>query len=378
MKEFEMLLEKFWIIKDRDPILYNVIKDAGPKYKSFVEDKLGYKLMMNAYVIKLEKLPGQAESWMGISNFDNTMEYAFLCIILMFLEDRGAGDQFVLSQVTEFIQGTYPGDENVDWTLYRHRKSLVKVLSFATEIGLIKVDDGDELRFSSFQETEVLYESTGLSRYFVRNFTGNVQNYTSYLDIENGEWLDVAKDRGIIRRHRVYRRLIMSPAVYSEGAEDADYAYIKNYKGLLQKDIEDMLDSSLHVHKNGAFLVLDPTKNFKDVFPDHKTISDITLQINGMIVEMVDRGEMEIEQNDILTVSRQWFIQLIERCRQLYMSGWSKEFREMSIDQLVKEVLSYMTGFGMVDENESIREIKILPLTGKIIGQYPSAFIQAV
>lgn len=378
MKEFEMLLEKFWIIKDRDPILYNVIKDAGPKYKSFVEDKLGYKLMMNAYVIKLEKLPGKAESWMGISNFDNTMEYAFLCIILMFLEDRGAGDQFVLSQVTEFIQGTYPGDENVDWTLYRHRKSLVKVLSFATEIGLIKVDDGDELRFSSFQETEVLYESTGLSRYFVRNFTGNVQNYTSYLDIENGEWLDVAKDRGIIRRHRVYRRLIMSPAVYSEGAEDADYAYIKNYKGLLQKDIEDMLDSSLHVHKNGAFLVLDPTKNFKDVFPDHKTISDITLQINGMIVEMVDRGEIEIEQNDILTVSRQWFIQLIERCRQLYMSGWSKEFREMSIDQLVKEVLSYMTGFGMVDENESIREIKILPLTGKIIGQYPSAFIQAV
>ena len=59
------------------------------------------------------------------------MEYAFLCILLMFLEDKGREEQFVLSQITEFIQGNYIGEEKIDWTLYRHRKDLIKVLRFA-------------------------------------------------------------------------------------------------------------------------------------------------------------------------------------------------------------------------------------------------------
>jgi hypothetical protein len=65
----------------------------------------------------------------------------------------------------------------------------------------------------------------------------------------------------------------MSPAVYSEGPEDPDYLYIRNQRGLLQKDMEEYLDSQLHVHKNGAFLVLDSSKNFKEVFPAQKSIS---------------------------------------------------------------------------------------------------------
>ncbi|HHW47927.1 MAG TPA: TIGR02678 family protein, partial [Clostridiaceae bacterium] len=176
MKELEILLENFWIIKEKDPELYHMVKDATPKFKDFVEEKLGYKIIVNAYMIKLEKLPGKAESWMGIQQFTSAMEYAFFCILLMFLEDRGANDQFVLSQITEYIQAVYPGEVKVDWTLFSHRKSLVKVLKFATEIGLINVDDGNEQKFMESVETEVLYESTGLSRYFVRNFTGNILN----------------------------------------------------------------------------------------------------------------------------------------------------------------------------------------------------------
>lgn len=311
---------------------------------------------------------------MGIQEFEDKMEYAFLCLLLIFLEDRGAGDQFVLSQVTEFVEASFHGEEKVDWTLFRHRRSMVKVLRFAAEMSLIKVDDGDDSRFADSAETEVLYESTGLARYFVRNFTGNILNYASWKDIENGEWLDADKDRGRIRRNRVYRRLIMSPVVYSEGADDLDYLYIKNYKGMIQKDIQDMLGCDLHVHKNGAFLVLAPDKHFKDVFPDNKTISDIVLQINSVILELLKSREIEKDMNDIILISRAKFQSIIEKCRQNYQHGWSKEYREMKTETLERAVAEYMKGFGMLEEDRLSREMRIMPLAGRIIGVYPSDF----
>lgn len=85
---------------------------------------------------------------------------------LSFLEDKGPEDQFVLSNITEYIEAQYDGPDKVDWTLFQHRKSLVRVLNFAVDIGIIKIDDGDHERFSESEDTEVLYENTGISRYF--------------------------------------------------------------------------------------------------------------------------------------------------------------------------------------------------------------------
>lgn len=374
MKELEILLETFWIIKDKDKDLYYRVKDASLVFKDFLEQKLGYKIIINPYMIKLEKLPGKAEAWMGIQDFDTQMEYALFCLLLVFLEDKSATEQFVLSEVTEFIQAAYVGEEKVDWTLFRHRKSMVKVLRFTVGMGIIKTDDGDESRFMDSTETEVLYESTGMSRYFVRNFTGNILNYASWQDIESGEWFDVDRDRGRVRRNRVYRRLIMSPAVYSEGSEDPDYIYIKNQRGMLQKDIEDILGSQLHVHKNGAFVILDPVRIFKDVFPGQKSISSIVLQVNTCIVDLVKSVELVKREDDIILVSKARFERIIETCRELYWQGWSKEYREMSLERLYGEVIDYMNGFSMIEVSEVKKEIKIMPMVGKLIGSYPKDF----
>lgn len=375
MKELEILLEKFWIIKENDKELYYRVKDANVQFKEFLEQKLGYKLIINPYMIKLEKLPGKAEMWMGIQEFEDKLEYAILCLLLVFLEDKGDGEQFILSEVTEFIQASFPGDEKLDWTIFRHRKYMVRVLRFAAEIGIVKADDGDEGSFMESTETEVLYESTGLSRYFVRNFTGNILNYSSWKDIENGEWFDVDKDRGRVRRNRVYRRLLMSPAVYSEGPDDPDYIYIRNQRSLLQRDIEEVLDSQLHVHKNGAFVILDPSINFKDVFPSKKSVSDIVLQLNTHIVNLLKSGELEKRENDIINVSKARFVRLLEEIREISLTGWGKVYREMTLDKLCDEVILYMKSFSMIEAAEDGREIRVMPLVGKVTGKYPKNFI---
>ncbi len=372
MKELEILLENYWIIKEKNIDLFHSIKDASPKFKGFIEEKLGYRLIINPYLIKLEKTPGRPEKWMGIRDFDSNIDYALFCMLLAFLEDRGNGDQFVLSQLTEYLQASWTSTEKLDWTLFRHRRSLVKIMRFASNMHLVKVNDGDESKFIDMADTEVLYESTGISRYFVRNFTTNILNYNTWKDIEAGEWLEADTDRGRVRRNRVYRRLVMSPAVYNEGSEDSDYAYIKNYKNMIHNDLEEMLDTSLHVHKNGAFLVYETAKQQMEVFPGNSTLSDIVLQINSEIVKMVKEGQLIRREDDIIQISSSQFELIIEDCRNNYMHGWSKEYREMGIESLRTNVLEFMEGYSMVEK--AGREINILPLCGKVIGFYPMNF----
>ena len=375
MKELEILLENYWIYKDDNKELYYKVKDSIPSFKSFLAEKLGYQVIVNPTVIKLEKIPGKAEGWMGIKAFENKMEYAFLCILLMFLEDKGREEQFVLSEVTEFIEGNYFGEEKVDWTLFRHRKSVIKVLRFAAELMMIRLDDGNEQGFANSIETEVLYESTGLSRYFVRSFTTNILEYVSYKDFETEKWGEADTDRGVIRRQRVYRRIIMSPVVYNLGAEDADYDYIKKQRGMIENDLQYFLDFDFHVHRNGALVVVNSERNLKDTFPGSKAISDIVLLFNTLILEKIKEKTLEIKADDTITVSKAYFEALVEELKLRFAFGWSKEYREeKSLKALSEDIINYMKEFNMVKLVKFDKEIKILPLVGKNIGVYPENF----
>ena len=42
--------------------------------------------------------------------------------------------------------------------------------------------------------------------------------------------------------------------VYKEDDDDQDYNYIKNYRGTINQDVDKMLESTLEVHKNGAYI----------------------------------------------------------------------------------------------------------------------------
>ena len=213
MNALETLLSRRWILKAKDRDLYYQIKDEVGSLKKFLMEKLGYQVIVNPYLIKVEKLPAKAEHWMGIQEFTEPMEYAFFCLILMFLEDKETEEQFVLSELTEYIQGQYQ-EEQIDWTVYHYRRRLIKVLKYCVTVGIVNVDDGSEEGFARDDSSEVLYENTGVSRYFMRNFTQDIMDYTSYTDFQKEEWIGVDEDRGIVRRHRVYRSLLMSMGMY--------------------------------------------------------------------------------------------------------------------------------------------------------------------
>ena len=95
---FEKLLENYWFVKDINQESYNLVKqDLTDEIQDFIKNKLGYKLIVNPYLIKMEKIPGKPQEFMGIQDFETKLEYVFLCLILIYLEERTRGEQFILS-----------------------------------------------------------------------------------------------------------------------------------------------------------------------------------------------------------------------------------------------------------------------------------------
>ena len=374
MNVLEILLNKRWILKSRERELYYQVKDEIPAVKKFLTEKLGYQVIVNPYMVKLEKIPATPQSWMGIREFTEKTEYGFFCMILMFLEGKEAEEQFVLSELTEYVQGQYE-EEKVDWTVSRYRRYLIKVLKYCTAMGILEMNDGDEEGFVKDESREVLYENTGVSRYFMRNFTQDIMNYTGIEDFQKAEWIDINEERGIVRRQRVYRSLLMSMGLCRSFENEEDYNYVKNYRNMIQGDLEEWIPCELQVYRSGAYLVLGEESRLGRTLPEENTLSDIMLLCAGLIRERVDKGVYQVPKEECIRISKEEFRALLEECKSRFSCGFSKMYREMLTETFCREVYEFFLEMELI--REEWEDVIILPVVGKIIGVYPEDFVKA-
>lgn len=375
MREIHELLNKRWVLKQKDPDIYFKLKDKYSDYKEFFREKLGYSIIINPLLIKAEKIPGKAQPWMGIEAFSTPLSYVFLCLILMFLEEKEPEEQFVLAEVTDYIKNQYPGEESIDWTVFTKRKTLIKVLRFFTEEGMIIINDGTDTMFSKTETSmEVLYQNTGASKYFMRRFAFDISDVKNVKDIEDLEWQKEERDRGVIRRQRVYRRLVMEPVTYQEVEDDQDYLYIRKQRSSIEFDIERYLEGHFHLHKNGAMVMLQEGYYIKDCLPSRKNISDIVLQTCRVIQQKLKEEQLQRDQRDIITLSRVAWDLLIQEVIDTYGEGWSKMYRELNHTQLKHELNTVMSAFGMIRCSKDNSETVILPASGKLTGNYSKEY----
>lgn len=372
MELLKNLLDNYIILKENDKDVYYDIKDNLSSFKAFIQDKLGYDILIHPDFIKLEKFPGKVETWMGIRDFEEKLDYCLFILIIMFLEDKGKEEQFVLSQLVEYISSNFE-EEKIDWTVYSTRRSLIRVLKFSSNLRLIKITDGDEVEFINSSEGEVLYENTGISKYVIRPFPMDIALAKSYKDFIDFAWNEMDRDRGTLRKNRVYRSLLFSPVVYNGGSEDQDYYYIKNYKNILENDFEKYLGWKLHIHKEAALLTLGEEDRCKDYFPGINALTDIVLCLNKKVLEKVTCRELIPKEDSSIELTKEEFIELLSELRDEKASGWSKEYREAQNEYLYKNVVSFMKEYSMLFEKE--HSIVLMPLIGKIIGDYPKDYI---
>ena len=57
MNNIRALLDQFWVTRSEDRELYFALKRAQPEYRRLVSELLGWNLIVNESVVKLEKVP---------------------------------------------------------------------------------------------------------------------------------------------------------------------------------------------------------------------------------------------------------------------------------------------------------------------------------
>lgn len=366
------LLENFWILRQENPEMYQAVRERENWLKRYVDDKLGFDLIVHQHFIKLEKIPVEAKSWMGLAGFQEPLDYAVFCCALAYSENHTVDEQFLLSDICEDIKDMFPGDIAIDWTNYNHRRSLVRVIKQMEKLVLIKAIEGEVEQFAMDESQEVLYETTIYARYFMRSFPEDIESFTSMETLLESEWERQANHQ---RRKRVYRKLLMSPVVYRENEEDQDFQYIRQFRNRLRDDLEAHTLFRLEVFKNAAMLVAEERKQELTLFPDKKAISDIALHFAAFV------RQSETLQADALGNIYVTPIQLEQIVKTLHRTkghGWSKQYREGTIKTTTKELMQLLQHWEMAVQNSETGEYMLRPLLGRAVGKYPRKYEESL
>lgn len=369
MYEFRTLLDRFWVTRTENRELFFSLKRALPDCRRMVNELLGWNLVANERVIKLEKVPPRALPWMGIQSFQEPLDYCLLCAVLLFLADQDDGAPFLLSSLTQAVE-TFLGEiQPVDWTRFPHRKSLVRVLQYAQEVGLVLACDGDSALFGNDQSQEVLYENTGLSRHFPVHFGRDIMELRSIEDFETLSW---EGDETEQRRRRVYRQLALAPGLYCSDQTQSDYDYIKNLRRMVGANLDQFLNGELQVYKNGAFFLMSDGERCGALYPGTRALSDVALLLCAQLREQIEQGVYPRREDDTVLLTRREFRYELERCRARYGNGWGSQLRACSLDRICEELTAYMAGWMLLDELDE--DILLCPAAGKLVGRYPVAY----
>jgi uncharacterized protein (TIGR02678 family) len=369
-----LLLEHYWILREEQPEQYQLLRQYEPLLRPYLFEKCGWRLIQNPQFYKLEKIPAQPEAWMGIAEFQQPRDYALLCCIMAFLEEKSVDDQFLLSGLCESILALYPHDAamaTLNWENYEHRRSLVRALRFTVELGAVRLVEGDSEQFALQRESEVLYEVTLLARYVLRSYPKDLRQYHSRQELQSAEHFDEDATIGAGRRIRVYRQLLLNPAYNAAAARPEDFAYLRAMHKRLREELESHTGLQFELYKDCALLV-SPERSFwcKDLFPQQQSgLHAVMLHFANYCRERRAASAEWQERLSLVELEK-----LVAQCRDDCGSGWTKEYRDMSLNRLTGSLLTELRAWEMADEDPETGLIELRPPLWRLAGRYPEDY----
>lgn len=369
-KGMNLLLNNFWITKDQNREDYYYLKSRSSKLKEFITKNLGSKLIIHDRFIKLEKIPARASSTVGIPNFQDPLDYVLLMLMLLYLEDKARGERFVISSITEYLKNTaitLEFNHIPDWTLTSARRSLLRVLDYLTSIHVLILNDRDKRSFEDTEEADALYEVTGLSNYVLPTFYQNIDELNTPDDFLKQEWLGQSEEKGDVRRFKVYRHLLYTPATPRYYWTLAEEDYFKKIHNAIKKEINDNLGLEVEITKNLALVYAGETITEKNYFPNTKKLSDIVLMVNKEVVEYAENNHLEFDEKECFRIPKKEFITILENIRERKRMYFSKEYLDLGLSKYVTNVVEYMKAFTFLQEEEEC--FTFFPTVYRFIGK---------
>ena len=375
----QILMENRWVTRKDMPEEYLLIRRLERPRRHFFRDRCGWPLLVTAQFYKLEKIPAQAQSFMGLAPMQSREDYVLLACVLAFLEEYETGGQFLLGELAEALLSYYPEDaftSKLNWEDYSWRKALIRVLKFLAEEKIINIVDDESEGFVSaglkdgVMGGEALYEVTSLSRYFLRSFPKELQYYSSLQELaeadfftENTEEAQAARQR----RQRLYRSLLLTPVLY-KGEDPLDFLYLRNRRERFINDLSDYLGLHYELYQNAALAVSHEQNTwFRDVFPaKFRGLHDIMLHLSHYLRQLP-------KETLAHPFSQEEWLEHLAALAEATRSGWTKEYREMKQERLSRELLAEMQAWGMARVGAD-GSVTLLSAAFRHEGAYPKKY----
>ena len=325
---------------------------------------MGCDIICNNKLIKLEKNPLWLDNVYGIPEFDRKLDYVLFLVLIIYLEDKGLDEQFILSNFTDYVSNCLANIDGVnkpDWTNFKDRKSMVDVLKYATSIGIIRLRDGNDANFAENANTEALYENTTLSHYVVRNFKFDVFSCNSARDFIDKE-LETLDSRDY-KRIVTYRSLFLYPHVYFPDLNTESLIYLKNMRNNVANDVETYVGGELIFVKNMAFVSMIDKQN--NVFPNmNQSITDIIILISHYLREYIVDNNL----NSNSTIKMDDFKIIVEKVYKENSKYFSKKYRDLTKENFFKTMINQIVSYKILNVMDS--EILVYPITTMYDGIY--------
>jgi len=370
------LLNRPWILKEKDQELYFMIKDHYEELRDWFMDQTGFSLILTRSLAKLERTPVVSFPWMGFDEFRETRDYVFFTYALWYLEGKTEIDQFLLSDLVEEVreQMAIAGLE-ADWRHYHHRLAMARALKKLASLGVLIVVDGDEGDWAQNEEKNALYECSPYSRYVLRRFPQDLTAYERLEDLADPIlYADTADGANLRRRHRVYRRFLLEPAVLDKQWDEELLPYVLTQRRAIMDHLQRMFGFEGRRYREGLLFFYPELTSEGQLFPTLSGVSDVILLLAGELRRQLhmDGSGRYAESDGSIRLERTELEGLLLRLKSQYDAYWSKEFRESTSSQLAEVCFRHMEQWGL-GEWEDANFFLISPVLARWNAEYTNA-----
>ncbi|WP_339254327.1 TIGR02678 family protein [Sporosarcina sp. FSL W8-0480] len=360
----EALLENFLVERSKSIDAFREIRHHEKTIRKFMSFNFGYQLKMDSETIKLEKVPFVARTWMGVESFKDEHDYMFLMAILAILESKSADEGFLLSEIIEETKNFLVDIYEVEWKSLYNRQSFIRALTYAADMRLITVLDGDITDFEKSEEGEVLYRTTSLIRYVFRNVSKPISEFIGVEELLH-DGLDM--DNPL---HTFFRKLYFESVVHfyelTEGEKKylADEEHYEEIKSAVEHYTNFKLERSYYCY----YLINRERKRGLEQHPSFKNESYIVTQVAKVLTERLEL--MDEKPMGLWLLKNHEFESILKETIDVFSVAWSRKMRETSFAKLKEMVIRYVTDWKLATYDETTMEITIYPPFIRTIGDY--------
>jgi uncharacterized protein (TIGR02678 family) len=144
------------------------------------------------------------------------------------------------------------------------------------------------------------------------------------------------------RRHRIYRRLLLEPAVADREWMPEELYYVQTQRRTLSDQLQFMFGMEGSRYREGLFFFHPELSGECSLFPTAAGISDLVLLFAGELRRRLGSRDWYVTEQGAVELTRTDVEGMLYWLKQKYGEYWGKEHREMNLVELAAALTSHM------------------------------------